>query len=266
MPGLNLFERIALPTSQLTEGLADRAPYLFVGAVLFFASWVAAKIVTRAVRGILSRVSTAGHVDVLLARLAGIGTFIVGALIALSAMQIRVTALVTSLGLVGVAVGFALKELLSSWIAGVLLLLQRPFTIGDTVSIGVTEGVVRDVRLRDTVLECADGRMAYVPNLIVFTSVITNASVNAIRRVEIEIALSPTSDIAAATDRIAGAVSGLPFVAKSPTVEAAVLGATHEAVRVVVRAWVDTASVGFSEARRRVALEAARVAQGTLIA
>lgn len=260
MAGLTFIERVGRSSAQLFAGFADRAPYIFLGLVLLAASWIAAVLVGRAVRGVLSRVSTAGHVDVLLARIAAVATFVVGALVALTAMQIKVTALVTSLGLVGVAVGFALKELLSSWIAGVLLLLQRPFTIGDSVSIGATEGVVRDVRLRDTVLECPDGRMAYVPNLTVFTSVITNSSVNDSRRAEIEVALPRDADIEAACTAAMESVRKLSFVMRSPAPEAVVLGVTPEAVRLSVQAWVDTTATGFGEAKRTLALAASRAA------
>jgi len=108
-------------------------------------------------------------------------------------------AMAASLGLVGLTLGFALRDVLSNSLSGVMLLVQRPFSIGDTISVAGHKGEVEDVRVRDTVLRTSDGWTAYVPNMTVFNAVVLNSSTSRLRRFEITV---PTA--ARAIRRIGG--------------------------------------------------------------
>ena len=88
----------------------------------------------------------------------------------------------TALGLGGVAVGFALKDILSNLVSGVLILAMRPFEIGDQIVISETEGTVEQIELRATQIRTYDGRLVLVPNGEVFTSRITNNTASPLRR------------------------------------------------------------------------------------
>ena len=88
---------------------------------------------------------------------------IVGLLSALGTAGIDITAMVTSLGLAGFALGYALKDYLSNILAGYMILFYRPFKLGDTVSVGASQGEVTDVNLRYTTLK-SDGQVTLIPN------------------------------------------------------------------------------------------------------
>lgn len=247
---LTLIERIWSSTARKAEQFAERLPDFAAGLLLLLLAYVAAKFVTRAVRLALARTSTTGHVDIIIGRLAGSLVFTAGAMFAFSTMGFNVASLVTSLGLVTVAIGFALKDVLGNFMSGLLLLLQRPFSIGDHVRIADVSGRVVDIRLRDTLVASDDGTTASIPNQTVFNSVIRNDSVRS-RRVEVDLSLAPSTDLGAAIVAIRDAMAGLPGAMKEPAPAAVVLGtvADGSAVTVSGRAWIDTKDTSLAEAK-----------------
>src|SRR5690606_21360509 len=104
-------------------------------------------------------------------------------------MGLDITALITGLGLTGFALGFALKDVLSNLISGIMLLIYRPFQIGDQIAMGTYEGKIETIRMRDTVLRGYDGRMIIIPNSKLITEVvINNRSVQLVREaIEVEL-------------------------------------------------------------------------------
>lgn len=94
--------------------------------------------------------------------------FVIGIVTGLGTMGVDVSALVASLGLTGFAVGFALKDLLSNVIAGVMILIYRPFKRGDFIVVGGFSGAVRDIDLRYTTLEHED-QTILLPNSLIFS-------------------------------------------------------------------------------------------------
>lgn len=251
---VGLLERAAQSSIRLAEKMADQAPQIVAGIIVLLGAWILARIVKRLVSGVLARVSTDEHVDLILGRVAGGAVMTAGLLVALSTMGLKVGALVTSLGIVGVAVGIALREILANWLAGVLLLLQRPFTVGQSVEIGNVAGTVRDIRIRDTMIEATDGRIVYVPNLSVFTNNIVNGSIHAVRRVELPVSLPLHADVEGACDVAVRAARRVKCVVSTPEPSAAIIEVAPDGVRLAVRAWVDTDGCPFTKARGLVAL------------
>ena len=142
-------------------------------SILIFAGfWVAAKIGQK----VLMRVGTSQHIDQELAsfigRTAKIAVLILGLITALSHLGIDVSAMVAGLGLTGFALGFALKDVISNVLAGVLILIYKPFQKDDCIKIKSYEGKVISTDLRYTVL-LSDGLTVYVPNSLLFTDAIT---------------------------------------------------------------------------------------------
>ena len=97
---------------------------------------------------------------------------VIGLVTALGTLGIDVSAIVASLGLTGFAVGFALKDSISNLLSGVLILIHRPFDVGDTIKVKSFEGLVSTIDLRYTRLE-RDGEKILVPNSLLFTNPIS---------------------------------------------------------------------------------------------
>jgi small conductance mechanosensitive channel len=137
--------------------------------VLFFVVASLAKSLSRRVA--LRRLSRQG-VALLLARLVHTSIVVLGFLIALSVMapSFQVADLVKILGIGTVAIGFAFQNILQNFLAGILLLLQEPFRLGDLISVTGIEGNVSDIQARATIVTTKEGREVIIPNATIFTN------------------------------------------------------------------------------------------------
>lgn len=106
----------------------------------------------------------------------------------------------TAAGVVGIVVGFAVKDVAANFISGLFILLDRPFVTGDAVKIGDYSGRVQRVSLRSTEIATFEGPVVTMPNQIVATTPVINYTVNAVRRADITISLSDYSDLEQAVE------------------------------------------------------------------
>ncbi|WP_198005446.1 mechanosensitive ion channel domain-containing protein [Hydrogenivirga sp. 128-5-R1-1] len=147
-------------------------PKLLVGLLafllsLFLASFVRSKVMSLRVKLGEDRVNVLN----LLANFSYMSILVLGVLTSLGVVGVDVTALITGLGLTGFALGFAMKDIISNLLAGVLIILYSPFRVGDRIRVGSYEGEVLEINLRYTVLE-GDGERVLVPNSTMFTNII----------------------------------------------------------------------------------------------
>ena len=144
-------------------------PRLLTGLVVFFAFWMGARGLKRVVERMARLRRFDPGLTSYLGQLAGITLLVVGAVSALGTMGVDVSALVAGLGLTGFALGFALKDTISNALSGILVMIYRPFHIGDLISFTDLEGTVREINLRYTVLEAED-KTILIPNSSLFTN------------------------------------------------------------------------------------------------
>jgi small conductance mechanosensitive channel len=124
--------------------------------------------------------------------------------------------LLTFGGLASLAIGLAFQDVLRNILAGIWLLLERSFVIGDLVSIGEMAGLVETITLRTTALRTGDGRLAVVPNLTVFTGIIVNSSAYSQRRYTVSLRIERDHDLEAAMRAARREVAATSEVAKEP--------------------------------------------------
>jgi small-conductance mechanosensitive channel len=115
----------------------------------------------------------------LVARLLYAGIIVLGSATALNIAGISWAALGAGLGLTGFALGFALKDAISNFLSGVLILFYRPLQVGDKVNVNKIVGRIQDIRVRDTILIDEEGLKTIIPNSIIFGNVIVNYSESA---------------------------------------------------------------------------------------
>ena len=160
--------------TELHVSLLRALPGMFRGALVFLifllVAWVGRRIIALAA----PRVRADTGAVLLLSRVYYYGILIFGIITALGAAGLNVSALITGLGLTGFALGFALKDVLSNLLSGIMLLLYRPFNIGDHIRMGEYEGRIETIRMRDTLVRAADGRLIVVPNTKLITEVVVN--------------------------------------------------------------------------------------------
>jgi small-conductance mechanosensitive channel len=147
-----------------------------------------------------------------------------------------------------VGIGFALKDVLENFVAGIILILQRPFVVGDAVNMGEVEGMVEDVRVRDTVVRLYDGRKAFVPNADIFRTTLINNTVD-LRRLDFELGIGYPEDVPHAMRAAVEALKGVEGVLEDPSPMAVVGGLGDSAVRLRVYFWVAPHRVNILEVK-----------------
>jgi len=163
-----------------------------------------------------------------------------GFIVALDAFGFDPQAVATGLGLTGLALGFALKDILSNFISGILILVLRPFELGDQIVVGETEGNVERIELRATQLRTYDGRVVLVPNAEVFTSRITNNTAAPIRRSSVTLFIGYDSDLQTAVTVMTEAAQATEAVLKDPPVSVRIRELGQDDILVEVLFWTDS--------------------------
>ena len=154
------------------DRIVEHSPSLLIGILIILVSWATASILGRLLVRLGSKLNDSKRRVVRLgATTCRVGILILGLITGLGTMGINVSALVAGLGLTGFALGFALKDALSNFLAGVLLLIYQPFTHGDWVSVAGCEGQVMEINLRYTVIK-KENDTYLIPNSILFTNTI----------------------------------------------------------------------------------------------
>lgn len=154
---------------QLVAHVANFIPKLAAGLLIFAAFWIGAAIV----RALVNKTASHSRIDKqivgLLSRIAGATIIILGAVTALGTMGVNVTGLIAGVGLTGFAFGLAFKDALQNALSGILVLIYRPFRVGDKISVSGLEGIVNDIDLRYTVL-ATDEKTILIPNSNMFVN------------------------------------------------------------------------------------------------
>jgi small conductance mechanosensitive channel len=147
-------------------------PNIALGLLILVLFLVAASFAKSLARRVALRRLTHQGVALLLARLVHTGIAALGLLIAISviAPSFQAADLIKVLGIGTVAIGFAFQNILQNFLAGILLLLQEPFRLGDLISVTGIEGNVSDIQARATIVKTKEGREVIIPNAVIFTN------------------------------------------------------------------------------------------------
>jgi small-conductance mechanosensitive channel len=202
-------------------------------------------VVSRRSQGLVARL--AGNTQApreiadLLGRMVRIGVLLLGAVLALGQLGFgqAVLSFVAGLGIAGIVIGFALQDIVKHFAAGVLLLMLRPFRIGDEVRIGAFEGQVQDVQLRATILKTNVGDEVLIPNADVYNSAIVNLTRYELRCHSVSLKMPAGRDLEGARVVLGQMLGEVPGVAATPPPSVIAIGLADAAATVELRFWVD---------------------------
>lgn len=224
-------------TKEFTNLLLDYSPKLISAFIILFVGIYTIKIINRLVK----KVMITRELDPTLSKfLADILNWILKVLLFvtfISKLGIETSSFVAILGAAGLAVGLSLQGSLSNFAGGMLIILFKPFKVGDTIEAQGVIGTVKEIQIFITKLITANNQTIFVPNGALSNGVITNFSVEGIRRADLAFSLSYETNIKTAKDIITEVLNTHPKILKDPKALIIVKDMTDSAIHLSIRPW-----------------------------
>jgi len=212
--------------------------------VMALVIFVIGRWVARAVVNVIGRMMKHARLDDMLVRFLSNILYtvllLVVAIAALDQLGVQTTSLLAVFGAAGLAVGLALKDSLANFSSGVLLIIFRPFKVGDFIEAGGQSGIVEEVRIFNTVLRSGDNREIIVPNGQIYSGAIVNYSARETRRIDLVMGIGYGDDIGKAKQLIETAIAADERILKDPAPAVALGELAESSVNLNVRPWVKT--------------------------
>lgn len=229
-----------------TLGVPEAVAGIIAKIAIFLAILLIAKILagvaSSLVRGSLNRskLNATNLLKDFAAGTAGKIVFFLGFLIALTALGVNIGPFLAAFGVLGFVIGFALQDTLGNFAAGVMILLYKPYDLGDVVSAGGVTGKVTDMNLVSTLFKTPDNQNIIVPNGQIWGGTITNITANDTRRVDLTAGIGYDDDIEKTEKVLFEIVTGHPKVLSDPAPVIKLHELADSSVNFVVRPWSKT--------------------------
>ena len=232
------------------KNLVKAVPLLLVGIVIFglvtwFGSWLSNR------KNMWQRLTPNPFVAELLAQTVKVIFIIFGLILALSLIgaETILGTLLGGAGVIGIAVGFAVKDTIENYIASLMLSIRQPFRARDHIVINGQEGIVVRLTSRATILMTLDGNQLRIPNAEVFKGTILNYTKNPERRFTFELGVDANDDPLAAIKVGIDAICQLDFVLNEPKAIAVINNVGDSNIILEFQVWVDQSETDFAKAR-----------------
>ncbi|HEX6303851.1 MAG TPA: mechanosensitive ion channel [Anaerolineales bacterium] len=201
---------------QMMQNFILFLPKVILALIVFIISLYLAGLTSRLVRRAMERRKTDPEAGLLITKITRWTVIFLGAMVALQQVDFNVTAFLTGLGILGFTVGFALQDVSKNFVAGLLLLIQQPFDVGDSIKVTGFAGTVMVIDLRATEIHTFDGQVVLIPNADVFTNPITNYTRAKKRRVEVSVGVAYESDLEEVSRLAVDAIASVPGLLDEP--------------------------------------------------
>jgi len=201
-------------------------PKLIAGIVIFIITLISSGFIAKWVKKVAKKKISNKEMLQLIFVLTRWSFVIIGTIFALAQVNFDVTGFIAGLGVAGFTIGFALQDIAKNFISGLLLLYRQPFALDDAVTLGDFSGKVKEINVRDTVIETFSGERVIIPNQTVFENPILNYTQTAKRRQNLSIGLGYEEDVDNAIKVFLDVIRNVPGVETEPepTVRAEGLG------------------------------------------
>lgn len=224
-----------------TEGGIRWAKNILFFLVIILISWILSKVVSKAVEKAVANIKSASALlKDFIVNSSRKAIFIVGFVVALSMLEVNVGPLLAAIGAVGFIMGFALQGTLSNFAAGIMILIYRPYDVGDLVDVGGTLGKVDAMTIVSTTLRKPDNQKVVIPNNMIWGDIITNITGTSKRRVDLVFGIGYSDDIAKAQKILEDILRNNESILKDPEPVVKVHELADSSVNFVVRPWVKT--------------------------
>jgi small conductance mechanosensitive channel len=225
----------------LTTNGVDLGINILTALVIFYVGRWFISIAMRGLRKVLQKQEIDKTLESFVCNLVRTVLLVFVVVAAISALGIQTTSFIAVLGAAGLAVGLALQGSLSNFASGVLIVLFRPYKVGDFVEAAGISGSVEEVQILTTVLKTGDNKRVIVPNSQIMDSIITNYSANDTRRVDMVVGVSYSDDLDKVRQTLEDLVAAEARILDEPACTIAVSALADSSVNFVVRPWVASA-------------------------
>jgi small-conductance mechanosensitive channel len=238
----------------LVNGFISMMPNLMLALVVFTISCLVARWAKSLIVGFYHRRGRHENLGLVLGRVTQAALILINLMIALSIVLPSFNArdLIQVLGISGVAVGFAFRDILQNFLAGILILLAQPFRIGEEIKVGGFEGVVHEIQARATLLRTWDGFLVVIPNACIYTEKLTILNAFDARRTTIDFGIGFRDNLDEARRLIIEALRSVDGVLQEPAPSAMCTGLGANSVTVQARWWTDSKHADDVAVRDRV--------------
>ncbi len=209
--------------------------------VIILVSWILSNVIGKAVQRAVANIkSTSALLKDFIVNITRKAVFIVGFVVALSMLEVNIGPLLAAIGAAGFIMGFALQGTLSNFAAGILILIYRPYDVGDLVEVGGMLGKVDAMTIVSTTLRKPDNQKVVIPNNMIWGDIITNITGTSKRRVDLVFGIGYSDDIAKAQRVLEEILANHEAILKDPAPVVKVHELADSSVNFVVRPWVET--------------------------
>ncbi|MEM8771578.1 MAG: mechanosensitive ion channel [Pseudomonadota bacterium] len=235
------------------EGLIRLLPNLGLAIVVLLATWLAATIFNRIVTGALKTARIRRALRDLLTTLVGIGVWAFGVLIAATVLfpSLEPASILAALGVGGIAVGFAFKDIFENFMAGIMIMLRKPMRIGDFIECEGVEGKVEEITIRDTYVRQTDDQLVMMPNAMLFKSPVYVRTDEELRRFEITAGVGYGEDVDKCRDIMREAVADVEGVSSDRPVQVFAKEFGDSSINYTVRWWAGSKPIDMHQTRDR---------------
>lgn len=224
----------------MVNGLIILLPNIMLALIVFAVFFFAARVIKLLVKRFTRRHRQAWNLGLVLGRLSQGTVILVGLFVALSIVlpSFKAGDLIQLLGISSVAIGFAFRDILQNFLAGILILLTEPFQIDDQIVFKDFEGTVENIQTRATTIRTYDGRRIVIPNSELFTNSVTVNTAFDNRRLEYDIGIGYGDDIDQAKQLMLEALRSVDVVLKDPAPDVLVMELAESSVNIRTRWWI----------------------------
>ena len=232
-----LFDKI----QAMLNGLITLLPNLVLSLITFAIFLYAGRTIKQVVRNLTRNRRQARSLGMVLGRLAQGMIILIGLFIALSIVipSFKASDLIQLLGISSVAIGFAFRDILQNFLAGILILLTEPFQIDDQIVFKNFEGTVENIQTRATTIRTYDGRRIVIPNSELFINSVTVNTAFEHRRLQYDVGIGYSDDIDSTKELILEAMRETTGVLTTPAPDAIVVELAGSSVNIRARWWVE---------------------------
>ncbi len=216
-------------------------PNFIVATLIILVAVFLAKLVRKLVYRTMKKISKNEAIDQLASSISFFLIFIFGLFIALRVLNLdkTVTSLLAGLGIVGLALGFAFKDIAANFIAGIYLAVKSPVNVGDIIEYQEEQGIIKEIGLRSSTIKTFQGQDVIIPNRLIMQEKYTHYSINGERRIDLDVGISYGDDLDKVEKVAIEAINKISFLKKEKPVDLYFKEFGDSAIIFTVRFWVD---------------------------